>query len=46
MVFAGNREVQELVLERFPEALHVLGRDPIAQREAAVQAFQEGEGRS
>lgn len=44
VVFAGHREVQELLLERFPEALHVIGRDSIEQREAAVQAFQSGEG--
>ena len=44
VVFAGHREVQELVLERFPDALHVLGRDSIDHREAAVQAFQEPDG--
>ena len=46
VVFAGHREVQELVLERFPDALHILGRDSIAQREAAVQAFQAADGPS
>ena len=44
VVFAGHREVQELVLERFPDALHVLGRDSVTQRDAAVRAFQEGDG--
>ena len=44
VVFAGHREVQELLLERFPEALHLLGRDSLAQREAAVQAFQDPAG--
>jgi SNF2 family DNA or RNA helicase len=44
VVFAGHREVQELLLERFPDALHVLGRDSIDQREATVRAFQAGEG--
>jgi superfamily II DNA or RNA helicase len=44
VVFAGHREVQELLLERFPDALHVLGRDSIEQREATVQAFQSGTG--
>ena len=28
----------------FPDALHLLGRDSIMAREAAVQAFQAGEG--
>jgi hypothetical protein len=44
VVFAGSREVQELVLNRFPDALHLLGRDPVAAREAAVHAFQEPDG--
>ena len=44
VVFAGHREVQELLLERFPEALHLLGRDSINQREAAVRLFQESDG--
>ncbi|MEA2310471.1 MAG: SWI/SNF-related matrix-associated actin-dependent regulator of chromatin subfamily A-like protein 1, partial [Solirubrobacteraceae bacterium] len=44
VVFAGHREVQELLLDRFPDALHILGRDSIEQREAAVHAFQEPGG--
>jgi SWI/SNF-related matrix-associated actin-dependent regulator of chromatin subfamily A-like protein 1 len=44
VVFAGHREVQELLLERFPDALHILGRDSVDAREAAVQSFQAGEG--
>ena len=43
VVFAGHREVQERLVERFPEALHLLGRDSITAREAAVRAFQAGE---
>jgi SWI/SNF-related matrix-associated actin-dependent regulator of chromatin subfamily A-like protein 1 len=44
VVFAGHREVQDLLVERFPDALHILGRDSVEQREAAVQAFQEPDG--
>ncbi|MBI5103699.1 MAG: DEAD/DEAH box helicase, partial [Solirubrobacterales bacterium] len=44
VVFARHREVQEKLLERFPDALHLLGRDAIAEREAAVQAFQDPSG--
>jgi len=44
VVFCGSREVQELVIERFPEALHLVSRDTIDQREAAVQAFQDPSG--
>ena len=44
VVFAGHREVQELLLEGFPDALHILGRDSINQREAAVDAFQDADG--
>ena len=43
VVFAGHREMQDRLLERFPDALHLLGRDSITAREAAVQAFQAGE---
>jgi len=41
VVFARHVEVQEAVLERFPHALHLLGRDSAAAREATVRAFQD-----
>ncbi len=44
VVFSGNREVQGLVRERFPGALHIVGDDPLERREAAVQAFQAPDG--
>ena len=44
VVFASSREVQELVLRRFPGALHLLGRDDAAARDAAVRAFQAEDG--
>jgi hypothetical protein len=44
VVFARHVEVQEAVLARFPDALHLLGRDSLADREAAVRAFQEPDG--
>src|SRR3954471_4677867 len=44
VVFSGNREVQQRVVDRFPGALHILGDDSIERREAAVQAFQEADG--
>jgi hypothetical protein len=40
VVFAGHREVQRAVLARFPNALHILGEDTAAARDAALQAFQ------
>ena len=43
VVFAGHREVQDRLVDRFPDALHLLGRDSIGAREAAVQRFQAGE---
>jgi SWI/SNF-related matrix-associated actin-dependent regulator 1 of chromatin subfamily A len=43
VVFAGHREVQRAVLARFPAALHILGEDSAAARDAALQAFQEPE---
>ncbi|HEY4276907.1 MAG TPA: DEAD/DEAH box helicase [Conexibacter sp.] len=44
VVFARHVEVQEAVVERFPDAHHLLGSDTVAKREAAVRAFQDGEG--
>jgi superfamily II DNA or RNA helicase len=44
VVFARHVEVQEAVLERFPEALHLMGRDAVPEREGTVRAFQEGAG--
>jgi SWI/SNF-related matrix-associated actin-dependent regulator 1 of chromatin subfamily A len=44
VVFARHVEVQEAVIQRFPDALHLLGRDSIDAREASVQAFQQPGG--
>ena len=44
VVFARHVEVQEAVLERFPDALHLLGRDATPARDAAVRAFQDPDG--
>ena len=44
VVFARHIEVQEAVLGRFPDALHLLGRDSAAARDAAIGAFQEPDG--
>jgi SWI/SNF-related matrix-associated actin-dependent regulator of chromatin subfamily A-like protein 1 len=41
VVFAHHREIQRAVLERFPGALHILGEDSHAARDAALRAFQE-----
>src|ERR1019366_7951099 len=39
VVFAHHREIQRAVLEHFPAALHILGADSHAARDAALQAF-------
>jgi SWI/SNF-related matrix-associated actin-dependent regulator 1 of chromatin subfamily A len=44
VVFCRHVEIQDAVLERFPDALHLLGRDSLADREATVRAFQEPDG--
>ena len=44
VVFARHLEVQRAVLERFPDALHLLGTDAAAAREAAVRSFQAPDG--
>jgi superfamily II DNA or RNA helicase len=43
VVFAGHREMQERLTERFPDALHLLGRDSLAAREETVRGFQAGD---
>ncbi len=40
VVFAHHAEIQEALLHRFPDAAHILGRDSVMAREAAVHAFQ------
>jgi SWI/SNF-related matrix-associated actin-dependent regulator of chromatin subfamily A-like protein 1 len=44
VVFAHHREIQQAVLAHFPTALHVLGVDSHAARDAAVAAFQGEDG--
>ena len=44
VVFARHVEIQEAVLERFPDAVHLMGRDAVPDREATVRSFQEGSG--
>jgi SWI/SNF-related matrix-associated actin-dependent regulator 1 of chromatin subfamily A len=44
VVFARHVEVQQAVLSRFPQALHLLGSDSLADREAAIAAFQNHDG--
>ena len=41
VVFAGHREIQEMLVQRFPDAVHVVGADKIEEREKAVRAFQD-----
>lgn len=40
VVFARHREIQRAVIERFPHALHILGEDTHAARDASLEAFQ------
>jgi hypothetical protein len=44
VVFARHVEVQQAVLARFPQALHLIGDDSLAAREASIAAFQESDG--
>jgi SWI/SNF-related matrix-associated actin-dependent regulator of chromatin subfamily A-like protein 1 len=44
VVFARHVEVQQAVIERFPDALHLFGNDSIGDREAAIAAFQDPAG--
>ena len=44
VVFARHVEVQQTVLARFPDALHLLGGDPLLAREASIDRFQDPDG--
>ena len=46
VVFARHVEVQRAVLERFPDALHLLGEDSLTARERSIAAFQQPDGPS
>jgi hypothetical protein len=44
VVFADHVELQHALVERFDSAVHVLGADDAAARDAAVTAFQDPNG--
>ena len=44
VVFAEHRAVQRAVIERFPDAAHILGSDTGINRQRAVDAFQSEDG--
>jgi SWI/SNF-related matrix-associated actin-dependent regulator of chromatin subfamily A-like protein 1 len=44
VVFAEHVATQKAVLERFPNALHILGSDTSVARQRAVDGFQEEDG--
>jgi SWI/SNF-related matrix-associated actin-dependent regulator of chromatin subfamily A-like protein 1 len=44
VVFARHVEVHQAVLARFPDAVHLVGTDSLAQREEAIAAFQQPGG--
>ncbi|HEY3971088.1 MAG TPA: DEAD/DEAH box helicase, partial [Solirubrobacteraceae bacterium] len=46
VVFARHREIQRAVIERFPHALHILGEDTHAARDASLEAFQTADSSS
>jgi SWI/SNF-related matrix-associated actin-dependent regulator of chromatin subfamily A-like protein 1 len=44
VVFAEHVATQKAVLERFPDAVHILGADAAGARQRAVDAFQSEDG--
>ncbi len=44
VVFAHHRDIQESLLEAFPDAARILGSDNLAERDANVQRFQAEDG--
>jgi SNF2 family DNA or RNA helicase len=45
VVFARHREIQRALIDRFPHALHILGEDSHAARDASLSAFQAADDR-
>jgi SNF2 family DNA or RNA helicase len=44
VVFAEHIAIQRALIERFPDACHILGSDPSRNRQDAVDAFQREDG--
>ena len=44
VVFAEHVAIQRAVMERFPDAAHILGADSTFKRQQAVDAFQREDG--
>ncbi len=44
VVFAEHVELQHALVERFPDAVHILGNDNAAARDEAVTSFQRPDG--
>jgi SWI/SNF-related matrix-associated actin-dependent regulator of chromatin subfamily A-like protein 1 len=44
VVFAEHIAIQQAVIERFPESVHILGSDSTTNRQRAVDAFQSEDG--
>jgi len=42
VVFAYHRDVQDAIVDRFPKAAHVLAKDSVEERDAAINLFQKG----
>ena len=44
LVFAHHRQIQDAVIERFPESARIVGSDSIEERERNVERFQAEDG--
>ena len=44
VIFAHHREIQQAVLERFPDSARIVGTDTLDEREANVRLFQSDGG--
>jgi SWI/SNF-related matrix-associated actin-dependent regulator of chromatin subfamily A-like protein 1 len=44
VVFAEHIAIQQAVIDRFPDSLHILGSDSATSRQRAVDAFQSEDG--
>ncbi|MFL5869281.1 MAG: helicase-related protein, partial [Thermoleophilaceae bacterium] len=44
VVFADHIAIQQALLDRFPGAAHIMGRDSAESRQAAIDSFQSADG--
>lgn len=44
VLFTHHKDIQQVLIDRFPAAVHIIGSDSLIDRDKAVQAFQNNKG--